>query len=69
MYQKLLKLKTITIESCSSRVSKKRRQAQNLAIDKKYTIVIVKLGENIHPISTLYCWNISLIGSKLWNFY
>ena len=29
----------------------------------------MKLGENIHPMCILCCWNINLIGSRLWIFH
>ena len=68
----ITKIRNYHNESCFSRVSKKSRQAKNLAIDKKSTIVafsiFMKLCKNIHLISTLCCWNISLIGCRLWIF-
>ena len=55
----ITKIKKYHNESCSSRVSKKSKQAKNSTIDEKSSIVVlsvfVKLGEDIHLISTLCC--------------
>ena len=46
--------------------------AKNLAINKKihnFCPIFMKLGDNIHLLSALCSWNISLIGSKVWSFF